>query len=230
MQVKKGTLSIGALFAITLYVSKFWSPMEFLIRFYKEYARDCKIIDSFDAFLNVEPITYETSCIKKLELVDVVMLDHERKYLNKPLNHVFEQGKLYVIKGNNGCGKTTLLLSILGLCDRYEGSIDVSSFGKNDMFMYSNAEPLKSEFSVSKKESKEMSMGQYKIAQLKQDFNEDKDVYVFDEPTNYLDHTKKDFVVEKLMELRNKGKIVLVVSHDDALLDACDEVLNIESL
>ena len=47
----------------------------------------------------------------------------ENEYVLKDINHNFELGKIYAIKGKSGSGKTTLLSLISGLETNYEGKI-----------------------------------------------------------------------------------------------------------
>lgn len=45
------------------------------------------------------------------------------EYVLKNINYIFEPGKMYVIKGRSGSGKTTFLSLISGLETNYEGNI-----------------------------------------------------------------------------------------------------------
>lgn len=230
IQVQHQVITIGTLFAVNLYVSKFWGPMDFLIGYYKEYASDKKIIQEFSEFIETKTNEYESSKIEEIKLQDYVSLNQDGNPLNEPLNCSFQKGKITIIKGDNGCGKTTLVQAILGLTERYRGIIQLPEYGKNSNFMYSIAQPLMNPFSKANVVQTKMSMGQYKLAQLKTDFAEEKDVYLFDEPTNYLDVSKKQTVVEKLEALRKENKIVIVVTHDTDLLKLSDQIINMKAL
>lgn len=50
-------------------------------------------------------------------------------------------------------------------------------------------------------------------------------IYVFDEPTNFLDNINRQRYFDKLMELKKAGKTVIVVSHDLDMAELCDKVL-----
>ena len=39
------------------------------------------------------------------------------------------------------------------------------------------------------------------------------EVYIFDEPTNFLDNHNRELIFEKLKDLKNKGKTVIVITH-----------------
>lgn len=62
--------------------------------------------------------------ILKLKNVNYRYKDAKKdEYVLKNINYEFETGKLYVIKGRSGSGKTTFLSLISGLETNYEGSI-----------------------------------------------------------------------------------------------------------
>ncbi|WP_147680111.1 ATP-binding cassette domain-containing protein [Actinomyces ruminicola] len=47
------------------------------------------------------------------------------------------------------------------------------------------------------------------------------DIVLADEPTGSLDNANRDAVLELLKELRDRGKTIVVASHDDAVIAAC---------
>ena len=61
-------------------------------------------------------------------------------------------------------------------------------------------------------------MGQKKLYYLNCLNGIDADVYLVDEPTNYLQEDKKQIVFEILNNLKDKNKIVLVATHDEFLI------------
>lgn len=71
-----------------------------------------------------------------------------------------------------------------------------------------------------------LSQGQRQKILLLRTLKLDRDIYFFDEPTTNLDtHTKKEFI-KKLMELKERGKIILIVSHDNDLIKISSNILN----
>ena len=47
----------------------------------------------------------------------------------------------------------------------------------------------------------------------------DKQILLFDEPTNALDEDGQDFLAQLLLELKDQGKTILVSSHDKDFLN-----------
>ena len=71
-------------------------------------------------------------------------------------------------------------------------------------------------------------MGQKKMAQLKRDCMETKEVYFFDEPTNYLDSERKKQAIRMIQSLKREDRIILVVTHEKSLIQQADVVISLK--
>ncbi len=219
--------SVGVLYAVQLYASHFWLPIEFFVDVYKEYLSDKKLIDDFHEFMNVDLISYDYFRIDEIVLSNYVSLDEKNTCLHKPINFTFSRGNIYVIQGENGVGKTSLIRAVLGLSENYQGKIEVIGYGYNMDYSYAQSEPTYSRFfrdAISEKSS----MGQLKYAQLEDSLKEEKSVYIFDEPTNYLDAEKKKELRKRFEILRNSNAIVILVTHDKEIISDDDVVIDLE--
>ena len=57
----------------------------------------------------------------------------------------------------------------------------------------------------------------------------DKKFIIFDEPTSGLDHYHMEQVGKMLVQLKNQGKSLLVITHDEELAaDWCDRIIDLE--
>lgn len=212
-QVFVKMISIGEFFAIQLYVSQFWSPMEYFISAYKDYSSDKQLIDEFLVFLSPKKIDYHQTTIDQLSLVNYRGLGKDNQPLHHPITMSFQKGSTYLVKGGNGVGKTHLFHAILGFHNKFLGQIALKDFGENLDFAYCPAKPKASLFYEGEVGSG-ASMGQLKYHQLNQVLAEDKSVYLFDEPTNFLDDSHKRQLLKALSRLANADTIVIIISHD----------------
>ena len=56
----------------------------------------------------------------------------------------------------------------------------------------------------------------------------DKEILLFDEPTSGLDYKNMCLCADFLRQLAERGKIVIVVTHDEEFIDlCCDEIYNL---
>lgn len=156
---------------------------------------------------------------------------------------VVEQGKKISLEGHNGCGKSTLIKYLTGSDDSItaEGDIHIakglkiSYVGQDtsvlDGCIYDIADDRgcdKTQFStilVKMGFTKEMlyrdvddlSLGQKKIVMLALSLCEKADVYLWDEPLNYIDvYMRKE--IERL--IKNSDVTMLFVEHDRAFVEA----------
>lgn len=73
-----------------------------------------------------------------------------------------------------------------------------------------------------------ISQGQKQKILLNRCFYQEKNIYILDEPSGNLDFQAKKELINKIIELKQKGKIIVVVSHDEELLKECTTNLKLE--
>lgn len=61
------------------------------------------------------------------------------------------------------------------------------------------------------------SSGQKKLEQIKFYLNQNKSVYILDEPTNFIDTNHKEEIIRLINEKINEDKIIIIISHDSYL-------------
>lgn len=158
------------------------------------------------------------------------------------LNCDFENEKIYLISGHNGCGKTMLLRVISGLLVPDEGAvikdkdlrcgiiIENPQFMENESAWYNlkflanirkvigDEEILETLKEVNLIESKDklvkkFSLGMKQRLAIAQALMENPDILLLDEPFNALDDENLNNVIRILEREKQKGKIIVIAAH-----------------
>ena len=78
------------------------------------------------------------------------------------------------------------------------------------------------------KKTKEYSLGMMQKLAIIQAIMEDQSLILLDEPTNGLDRNSVEIFNEQIKELKDKGKTIILVSHNDSeIKELCDEIIEI---
>jgi ABC-2 type transport system ATP-binding protein len=158
------------------------------------------------------------------------------------INYTFEKGKIYLVTGHNGSGKTMLLRLLCGLLTPTEGEIkshDGMSYGviiekpafwERETALYNlkylaginkkvgldeinNSLKNVDLFDKAKTKVKNFSLGMKQRLAIAQALMEDPDVILLDEPFNALDEENYSRVIKLLIREKEKKKIVVIASH-----------------
>ncbi len=77
--------------------------------------------------------------------------------------------------------------------------------------------------------SKNISSGQKQRIALARLYYNDKDILIFDEATNSLDEETENKILQNIIQLKQKEKTIIIVSHNKLNLLKCDKVYKIEN-
>ena len=183
--------------------------------------------------------------------LDNITKQYDRVVLDR-VSYTFEPGKLYVIKGVSGCGKTTLLNIIGGVEKSFEGEIvKQPTLRMGYIFQYSlllgdasvldnlrlvcddlpKIEMLARRVGIETllhKYPGELSGGERQRMAVVRCLLRDPQVILADEPTASLDKKNSAIIAELLASLAGEGRTVIVATHEqcfDHLCHACIHLL-----
>jgi ABC-2 type transport system ATP-binding protein len=180
---------------------------------------------------------------------------------------VFEGGKIYGLKGKNGCGKTMLMRIICGLIIPDEGTVTINneilhkdiefprSIGaliENPAFLpsYSGFDNLRLLASLQKdigdedivsaleavglnhldkRVYRKYSLGMKQKLGIANAIMGDPELIILDEPINALDEESVEKVKEKLVKLKDSGRLIIIACHDKEELEyLSDEIIEMK--
>lgn len=180
---------------------------------------------------------------------------NSEKSLQYP-NHEFKIGKLNLITGKSGTGKTTLTDLITGLLKHDTGQIIYSKNDKNvslekitfsycsqtpiifddDLYNLKKSENGKKEFNgavdleflnnKSEIYTDNLSGGERQRIGIARALISDSSIYIFDEPTASLDEANAKKIIDELKSF-SQSKLVIVVSHDSRIISKSDNILDL---
>lgn len=211
-------ITFGTLQACQLYISQLWSPIEQIISMVKQFKKDKPYIEELIDALDVPLQKTIDDPIKTITIKNYSGLDKNGVELNKRTDFDFVCGKIYIICGNNGVGKSTLINSIMGLSQRYTGEIFINGklleLGTSySRVRYCSADSYISEFGELS-DCANLSSGQTRFHQMKFNLEEQASVYIIDEPTNYLDESNKHKVLDLIKTKLTPNTILLITTND----------------
>ena len=166
-----------------------------------------------------------------LEIKGLVKSFHSRRVIDH-LDFHAGRGEIIHIKGQNGCGKSTLFKIICDILDKDEGTIHlddgvkIGALIENPGFLENRTRSQVDEAHLrklctfffldleEKSKMKAYSVGMRQKAGIIQAVMEWQDLILFDEPTRGLDEESVGRFGELVTQLANEGKCVVIASHD----------------
>jgi ABC-type bacteriocin/lantibiotic exporter with double-glycine peptidase domain len=104
---------------------------------------------------------------------------------------------------------------------QYERSLEISNL-KKELNKFSNGDQT-----FLYEAGKNLSTGQKQRIALARIVYKNSKIIILDEPTASLDAASAEIAIEFLKKIKN-DKLILVISHSNKILDACDEILHVK--
>ncbi|MDY5676346.1 MAG: ABC transporter ATP-binding protein [Eubacteriales bacterium] len=274
-RVASGVVSASSIVLIISYVEKVFSPIQNFGWFINSSTQLMTKIERLEELRPTEKTEMNDNDIydkpiTKIELKNVTVKNDDDTII-KDINYAIERGKLTVITGESGGGKTTSLRALTGIAERLSGDIIINDEYKV-ISMYSFIDRMSVvmqspyilnrnvkqnvyypdiSFTPEAKEtitnlhmnqiinkkfnedceedlSQKLSGGEKKRICILRGLIQDREVYIFDEPTNELDADNTKAVLNEINKLKSKA-IVMVVTHDKRMIDKADQVIHINN-
>ncbi len=175
-----------------------------------------------------------TGVVLRLTGVSVATPDGAR-HAPAELNVVAEPGRLTVLRGPNGEGKSTALLALAALLAPDEGSVIATAGEREIDLSASDADawtrqcawvPQRPELGP---EGRELSLGQRQLKAYERALTSGRPVLLFDEPTAHLDGEARSRLVDRIVALARAGATVVASTHDPVLINAADAVFEVRA-
>lgn len=185
-----------------------------------------------------------------------IELEHITKTYDTPvikdLSYTFEAGKLYVIKGVSGCGKTTLLNLIGGIDSEFDGAIKadreeikagyifqssllISGLTVRENLLLIKDAPdeinaLSQTFGVDDlldKHPRQLSGGERQRISMIRALLRSPNLLLADEPTASLDDENSENIAQTIARLRDRDRIIIVATHEHYFDAYADKIIHL---
>lgn len=191
----------------------------------------------------IDPLTmnYQPGHQKRLLTVENLSLSYLNHELFQPISFELNQGQRIALAGPNGSGKSSIIRYILGQFDGesqgeriYPSNLRISYVRQNYEDNYgtlvefsekrgldyqaflNNLHKLGMEREVFQNRIEHMSMGQRKKVELAKSLAEPAELYIWDEPLNYLDVFNQEQLEQLILSVK---PAMLLVEHDQIFLE-----------
>lgn len=192
-----------------------------------------------------------TSNKNPLVLINNLQVKYNDKTIFNPISFEVNNGDRVAIIGKNGIGKTSILKLILGEKIQYNGEFKVA----NDLkisYVSQNTDYLKENLKSFAQENKidesifkamlvkmglskndfdtniqDMSEGQKKKVLIAKSISEQANIYIWDEPLNYIDILTREQIENTIL---NYNPTIIFVEHDERFIEKiATKIINIEN-
>ena len=210
-----------------------------------------KLLNNIDRMDSLKIVPLET---KKSPIVyaDKLQIKYDEKSIFAPISFEVKQGDRLAIVGKNGVGKSSILKLIMGEEIDFEGEFKVANdlkisyvsqstsdlkgtlknFSEKNNLNESVFKAMLSKMGFTtidfEKEISDFSEGQKKKVLIAKSISESANIYVWDEPLNYIDIVTKVQIEEAILKY---APTIIFVEHDDVFIEkVATKVVSLEKI
>ena len=186
----------------------------------------------------------------QLVIINNLQIKYNDKTIFKPISFDVNAGDRVAIIGKNGTGKSSILKLILGNEIQFEGDFKIANDIKIS-YVSQNTDNLKGSLKVFAQENEivesifkamlvkmglsqfdfdtnieDMSEGQKKKVLIAKSISEQANIYLWDEPLNYIDILTREQIEETILDYK---PTIIFVEHDERFIEKiATKIINIE--
>ena len=255
ISLKQGNMTFGVASALMMNIGTFMEPFSEMVYCINTIHSAKVIKDNFLQFIQKNSIPVTMPDIFEADTIHLKDIDYKTQGFELLVDEIiFEKGKKYLIIGENGTGKSTLLKLLSKQILDYTGSItmgnkDIRQFDtsnqiaylqqkdhlfladyKNNVTLFGSypydSQHLISEMKIKRENPlKEMSGGEQKIILLDRIFNMNLPFVLLDEPFAELSQENRMKYYDYLL---GKENTIIIVSHDYMYHEKFDHIITME--
>ncbi|MDN6597317.1 MAG: ATP-binding cassette domain-containing protein, partial [Lentilactobacillus parabuchneri] len=192
----------------------------------------------------VVPLTMKDEQPHQVHLMQVnqIQVGREGRILNQPLSFDLKRGQRLVLSGANGLGKTTIFKALMGQRDLIVNgtilkspSIKISYLSQDFETLCGSIQAYADRFGIElntflntlrklgleraafDEDLGDLSMGQKRKISLARSLSEAANLYIWDEPLNYLDVITRQQIQDLILKHQ---PTMLIIDHDEAFIEA----------
>ena len=188
----------------------------------------------------------------QLVIINNLQIKYNDKTIFKPISFDVNAGDRVAIIGKNGTGKSSILKLILGNEIQFEGDFKIANDIKIS-YVSQNTDNLKGSLKVFAQENEivesifkamlvkmglsqfdfdtnieDMSEGQKKKVLIAKSISEQANIYIWDEPLNYIDILTREQIEETILDYK---PTIIFVEHDERFIEKiATKIINIEKI
>lgn len=207
-------------------------------RIEKEIDEKSSLLNNIDRNENLKMIPLENRKSPLIVVKDLQIKYNHQKIFSKTSFEVINKDRI-AITGKNGIGKSSVLKLIIGDETEYDGIVKVNNdlkisyVSQNTDYLNGNLKKFSTENKINEsvfkamlskmgisniefeKDIKEMSEGQKKKILIAKSISESADIYIWDEPLNYIDILTRIQIEEAIIKYQ---PTIIFVEHDETFI------------